>query len=730
MGGLLEAAPEGRYRRILRMKALTRKPVFWIAYALLSARRSRRHPAVSARDPARQSRHHDDRAEAIARPARRSRQVQARARRRAQRGALQPGRTRRRTTSSSKAAASAAFAALVAATSIRRTGGRCACSSPARSRKRSSGSGPTARRTDSRAAPGRPTCATRRPRRSRSRRARALAEARARADWGVDFARYTLLDQSQQTRPSGRVDQASCTSARETARRGAHPPAAHVAGDELIAVAPLCSVPEAFERRFQEMRSANNPIAGARAYRRRRAVRSRRLHLRLAVAVAPALARCGGRRSPPGSSSARCSRRRSSPPRPPRGSRFDTAQTRRRSGSGRSARSCRPSAAGSCCASCSWPPKALARRAFPRIRSCGGCGRARPAPTLAGRGRTLGGYLFVPIELALVALFYYATNHWLGWWQPSENADRSQHSRLGDAGAVADRGVAAGRLHGGVRVPRHPARARRADRRALRPSPLGIGDRVRAAGARVRRRRTRTIRAFRHIRAWSSCVVPSMLWAAIFLRFGLLPTIILHALFDLALMSIPLFLVDAPGARPAAGARHRRRAGAAWRRAVAARAGGRVARAARVAAQRRVAAGRRSAPTAARAAARRSTATAMRPRSSEPAAARHRRSRALVRVHAVSRRRAGAGARPRRAERSPTMRSRARRHARARVAAHAAIRLAQRRSGQWSGTGSSGARRAATRTARSSATRCAPPLWEVRYARSTATSPSAPRSGA
>ena len=43
-------------------------------------------------------------------------------------------------------------------------------------------------------------------------------------------------------------------------------------------------------------------------------------------------------------------------------------------------------------------------------------------------------------------------------------------------------------------------------------------------------------------------VVPSLLWAAIFLRFGLLPTILLHALFDLALFSIPLYLVDAPGA--------------------------------------------------------------------------------------------------------------------------------------------------------------------------------------
>jgi hypothetical protein len=41
--------------------------------------------------------------------------------------------------------------------------------------------------------------------------------------------------------------------------------------------------------------------------------------------------------------------------------------------------------------------------------------------------------------------------------------------------------------------------------------------------------------------------VPSVLWALIFLRFGLVPTIVLHALFDLVLFSIPLFLVDAPG---------------------------------------------------------------------------------------------------------------------------------------------------------------------------------------
>ena len=36
---------------------------------------------------------------------------------------------------------------------------------------------------------------------------------------------------------------------------------------------------------------------------------------------------------------------------------------------------------------------------------------------------------------------------------------------------------------------------------------------------------------------------PALIWGLIFLRFGLLPTVILHAVFDLVLMSIPVFLV-------------------------------------------------------------------------------------------------------------------------------------------------------------------------------------------
>src|SRR5207237_10319706 len=62
----------------------------------------------------------------------------------------------------------------------------------------------------------------------------------------------------------------------------------------------------------------------------------------------------------------------------------------------------------------------LSRRAFPDHPQLWRIWSREAAPTPAVLGRTLGGYLFVPIELALIAAFYFVTNRYLGWWQPSE----------------------------------------------------------------------------------------------------------------------------------------------------------------------------------------------------------------------------------------------------------------------------------------------------------------------
>src|SRR5512143_2266540 len=94
--------------------------------------------------------------------------------------------------------------------------------------------------------------------------ARKIAEARAHADWGIDFAPYRPLETTQQTRTTGRVDHTfvyertdlRIAEARFRLRLV-------VSGNELTSIRHFVNVPESFERRYQEMRSANNTIAGA-----------------------------------------------------------------------------------------------------------------------------------------------------------------------------------------------------------------------------------------------------------------------------------------------------------------------------------------------------------------------------------------------------------------------------------------------------------------------------------
>ncbi len=189
----------------------------------------------------------------------------------------------------------------------------------------------------------------------------------------------------------------------------------------------------------------------------------------------------------------------------------------------------------------------LSRRAFPHHPQLWRLWSREAGGTVEAAGRTAGGYLFVPLELALIAAFYYATNRWLGWWQPSEAlTDPNILSSLVPALTPIAISLQAGFMEECV----------------FRAVPLALGALI---GARYGRRRLGLAIAFvlqavifgaAHanypgLPSYSrlvELVLPSLMWAAIFLRYGLLPTILLHAVFDLALISIPLFLIDAPGA--------------------------------------------------------------------------------------------------------------------------------------------------------------------------------------
>src|SRR5258708_5923874 len=88
-----------------------------------------------------------------------------------------------------------------------------------------------------------------------------LARVRAHDDWGVDLNPYHLLDQAQETRLSGRVDHQFVFERDEHFGDARIRLRLNVSGDALTGIAPFVHVPEKFERRFQELRSANNTIA-------------------------------------------------------------------------------------------------------------------------------------------------------------------------------------------------------------------------------------------------------------------------------------------------------------------------------------------------------------------------------------------------------------------------------------------------------------------------------------
>jgi len=375
----------------------------------------------------------------------------------------------------------------------------------------------------------------------------ALAKERATRDFHVDLTPYTLLDQAQQTRPSGRIDHRFTFEREERFGEARLRLELAVTGDELTAIDPVFHLPESFGRRYREMRSTNDTIAqvatlvagvvyglfgcivGALWLLRRGALEVRpALAAGFAVSCLGALAVLAQI--------------------PIAWFGFNTALDTSNFWVQQLGMAALTLVAGGFALGLVFmAAEGLTRRAFGEHPQLWRVWAADAAGTRAIGGRTFAGYLLVPIELAFVATFYYATNRWLGWWQPSE--------QLTDPNILASYFPAIGPIALALQ-------AGMMEECLFRAIPLALGALV---GARFDHRNAGIAVAFvlqalvfgaAHANypgfpAYSRLVeliVPSLVWAAIFLRYGLVPTILLHALFDLTLMSIPVFLMEAPGA--------------------------------------------------------------------------------------------------------------------------------------------------------------------------------------
>src|SRR5487761_2069469 len=378
--------------------------------------------------------------------------------------------------------------------------------------------------------------------------ARQIAEAGAKEDLHIDLSAYRFLEHSQQTQPGGRVDQ-SFTYERPEALGGARVRLRLVvSGDELTGVTPFVHVPESFDRRFAELRSTNDLIANLATlsagilYGLGGCVLgvlwlARRHWLEWKPAVVAGLC-VGGLLALAKLASA-----------PTAWFDADTTQTVATFWAKQAGAAALIAVAGGLAYALTFmAAESLSRRAFPQQPQLWRLWSREAGATRQIAGRTLGGYLFVAIDLAFIAAFYYATNRWLGWWQPSEVL--TDPNILGSSVPAATPIAIA--LEAGFM-----------EECVFRAIPLSLGALI---GARYGRRGLGIALAvvlqalvfgsahanypgFPSYSRPVELLLPSIVWALIFLRFGMLPTILLHATFDISLLSIPVFLVEAPGAR-------------------------------------------------------------------------------------------------------------------------------------------------------------------------------------
>ncbi len=392
--------------------------------------------------------------------------------------------------------------------------------------------------------------------------ARQLAEAVARKDWGVDVSPghgpYQLAEQSFKQHSNGRIDHQFIYE-RSDQRLGKNGEGRirltlDVTGEHLSGLHYSMKIPSSFERRFAEMRSANNTIsftaslligvlyfgggciAGLLLLQRQHFILSRpAIKWGAFIAVLQAGAALNQI--------------------PLSWFHYDTAF---------SANTFLAQQIGLACMSFAFTwmlltvsfmaAEGLTRKAFgeqPQLWRLWQRGHGNSVEIL---GRTIGGYLWVGFDLAFIAAFYYVARNYFGWWSPLSSL--AEPNIL--AAPMPWLEPVANALHAGFW-----------EECLFRALPLAgaalLGDYVQQRfGGRLGGRRAWVLVALvlqalifgaahanyaqqpSYARP-AELFLPAIVWGVVYLRYGLLPGIVFHYVFDLLLMSLPLFAMQAPG---------------------------------------------------------------------------------------------------------------------------------------------------------------------------------------
>ena len=381
--------------------------------------------------------------------------------------------------------------------------------------------------------------------------ARAIAETAATDKWSTDLNAYQQIESSKETRPGGRIDHTFVyerpnLKINQEINQGHYRLTLVIGGDRLTALNHWVKIPEEFDLRYKEMRSANNTIALVASmvmvliyilggcvigsfflFRQGWIIWKPALYMGVFVAGLQALAQLNQL--------------------PLSWMVYDTALSTSRHILEQLIETIGTFIIFTVLMTLSFMgAESLSRKAFPHHLQLWHIWSPEVASSTAVVGRTIGGYLLLGLMLAFVVGFYFINSRLLGWWSPSEalfNPDvlavyspwLSSIAISLQAGFWEECLFRAVPLAGAALLGKHFGHRWLWIVAAfiLQAIVFGAGH----ANYPAQPAYARLI----------ELLVPSCLFASVYLVYGLLPVIVLHYVYDVVLIALPLFVSSTTG---------------------------------------------------------------------------------------------------------------------------------------------------------------------------------------
>jgi len=377
--------------------------------------------------------------------------------------------------------------------------------------------------------------------------ARIIAETAAVDQWQIDLTAYELVEEAEDLRPGGRTDHRFVYE-RPDVRigEGRYRLRLVVGGDRLTGLTHFIKVPEAFDRRYEEMRSANNTISTAASIamvvlyilggciiglffllRQRWVVWRKPLCWGIFVAFLQVLASINFL--------------------PLAWMSYDTAISIQQFLIQQIVQLLGTLIFLSAFLTLAFmAAETLSRKAFPHHVQFWRLWSAEAAGSPAVLGRTVGGYLMVGFFVAFEVAFYFLATNVFGWWQPSGPLFQPNHLAAYfpwltsvaislQAGFMEECLFRAIPIAGAVLLGQRFGHRRVWIAAAFIIQPLIFG--AAHAGYANQPAYARLV----------ELIIPSLVFGGLYFYFGLLPAIIFHFAIDVVFIALPIFVSSAPG---------------------------------------------------------------------------------------------------------------------------------------------------------------------------------------